>query len=675
VRVGVVRQSGPADCGIAALEMILTYLGVDAARRRIRELASHFDVGLSAADLIDISLACGIDASGFQIAVSELPELPVPAILHWKRGHFVVLEGKLPTGKYAIVDPAHGRRVMSEGELTDHFSGIAVGFDSAVQVVRGGRSAATEAVCRWLSTVRKEVVHLIASVVAVALAGMATAIFTGRLVEGFVTGPDRSVTLLVPLSLSVAVLAWSMFVARRVGARFSEAQSRYWSKRFVNGVDGASATYVLSRSPRYLLEMAALLDPMSSTASPDGLRTAGLMLVVTQAAIAAVVEWRMACICFVLLLVNVVTRKALSRRRDMLLTRCEELKDFSSHALSASFERSTSFLAAGRLTQRLRRWEESNARARSLTQEWIFPIDLLDGAVSSSGLTMCLIAVVISSIRGSISIATTVTFFLVLPSWSSVVASFFVEHRKWESWKQAVQAITDLEAETHSRLDIELAPPQLGGFHAPSSPLSAAIDFRGVLLERTSRAPVSFAVQRGEVVALVCESEETRARVARVLLGLERPAGGRVTVYDCPVLELRASERAGYIVGTVTDCMFGRGTIADSISGDALPFESEPVREACELLELAKWIDTLPLRELTPINDRGEFTRTRRSRLALAQVLSTPAPVVVIEGVLDDMDNTMAQRVIQHTIDAPFAAVLVTAYASRVPANVRQICL
>ena len=44
--------------------------------------------------------------------LDELPQLPLPAILHWEFRHFLVLES-MTTSRAVVMDPAAGRRVRS----------------------------------------------------------------------------------------------------------------------------------------------------------------------------------------------------------------------------------------------------------------------------------------------------------------------------------------------------------------------------------------------------------------------------------------------------------------------------------------------------------------------------------------------------------------------------------
>jgi ABC-type bacteriocin/lantibiotic exporter with double-glycine peptidase domain len=51
----------------------------------------------------------------------------MPVIVHWEFSHFLVVEG-YEKGKFYLFDPASGRRVISEEEFSESFTGITLVF-------------------------------------------------------------------------------------------------------------------------------------------------------------------------------------------------------------------------------------------------------------------------------------------------------------------------------------------------------------------------------------------------------------------------------------------------------------------------------------------------------------------------------------------------------------------
>ena len=115
-----VLQHSEEDCGAVCLATIAKHYGRTLAINRIREI-----VGTGQRGTTLLGLRRGAESLGFnarQIKVSsrllhQLNKAPLPAIIHWKGYHWVVLYGKKGK-KYIIADPAVGIRYITHKELT-----------------------------------------------------------------------------------------------------------------------------------------------------------------------------------------------------------------------------------------------------------------------------------------------------------------------------------------------------------------------------------------------------------------------------------------------------------------------------------------------------------------------------------------------------------------------------
>ena len=126
-RVPVVLQSEAPECGIACLAMVASYHGhlTDLSAMRLRLSPSLKGVTLK--HVSQVAETMGLAARGVQVSLEALGKLQLPAVLHWDMNHFVVL-AKV-SGKHLIVhDPARGRRQLTFGEASKHYTGISMEF-------------------------------------------------------------------------------------------------------------------------------------------------------------------------------------------------------------------------------------------------------------------------------------------------------------------------------------------------------------------------------------------------------------------------------------------------------------------------------------------------------------------------------------------------------------------
>jgi ATP-binding cassette, subfamily C, bacterial len=115
----IVLQHSEEDCGAACIASIAKHYGRTFAISHVREAVGTGQLGTTL-----LGLKCGAENLGFNARqVRATPELidklyqaPLPAIIHWKGYHWVVLYGQKGK-KYIVADPGVGIRYLSGEEL------------------------------------------------------------------------------------------------------------------------------------------------------------------------------------------------------------------------------------------------------------------------------------------------------------------------------------------------------------------------------------------------------------------------------------------------------------------------------------------------------------------------------------------------------------------------------
>jgi ABC-type bacteriocin/lantibiotic exporter with double-glycine peptidase domain len=119
MRYSLVRQHSEEDCGAACLATVAKHYGRIFSLSHVREA-----VGTGARGTTLLGLSRGADWLGFHARqvkasaqlIDRLNEAPLPAIIHWKGNHWVVLYGQKGK-KYVIADPGIGIRYLDRQEL------------------------------------------------------------------------------------------------------------------------------------------------------------------------------------------------------------------------------------------------------------------------------------------------------------------------------------------------------------------------------------------------------------------------------------------------------------------------------------------------------------------------------------------------------------------------------
>ncbi|MGU3496945.1 cysteine peptidase family C39 domain-containing protein [Xanthobacteraceae bacterium A53D] len=137
-RVPTILQMENAECGAACLAMVLAAYGRWETLDAVRDSCGVSRDGASASDILLAARRRGMEADGFRRDMAQLRDEPLPQILFWGFDHFVVLEAIARDG-FVIVDPAHGRRTVSEREFSEHYTGITLVLRPGPDFRREGR--------------------------------------------------------------------------------------------------------------------------------------------------------------------------------------------------------------------------------------------------------------------------------------------------------------------------------------------------------------------------------------------------------------------------------------------------------------------------------------------------------------------------------------------------------
>lgn len=120
----IVKQHSEEDCGAASLATICKHYGKTFTINRCREAVGTGQQGTTL-----LGLKQGAEALGFNSRAVKAPldaiaqkKIPLPAIIHWKGYHWVVLYGK-KGNKYVVADPGIGIRYLEQKLLTEEWIG------------------------------------------------------------------------------------------------------------------------------------------------------------------------------------------------------------------------------------------------------------------------------------------------------------------------------------------------------------------------------------------------------------------------------------------------------------------------------------------------------------------------------------------------------------------------
>jgi ATP-binding cassette subfamily B protein/subfamily B ATP-binding cassette protein MsbA len=187
----------------------------------------------------------------------------------------------------------------------------------------------------------------------------------------------------------------------------------------------------------------------------------------------------------------------------------------------------------------------------------------------------------------------------------------------------------------------------------PFAGLQKAIRFEGVGLaypERDTPAleVIDLEIPKGNTIALVGESGAGKSSLVDLLVGLQNPSHGRITVdgVDLRSLDLDSWQRKLGIVSQ--DVLLLNGTIRENISFGLPAANLASIAASARAAGADDFIEALPEGYDTMIGERGfRLSGGQRQRLSLARALLRDPPLLILDEATSALDSPTEARVLQ----------------------------
>lgn len=110
------------DCGPTCLRMVAKHYGRNFKLQTLRKLCEINKEGVSMLGISNAAELTGFRSLGVKLTSDQLKDAELPAILHWRQSHFVVLY-KIKNNKYYLADPANGLVTLSQADFNRNWQG------------------------------------------------------------------------------------------------------------------------------------------------------------------------------------------------------------------------------------------------------------------------------------------------------------------------------------------------------------------------------------------------------------------------------------------------------------------------------------------------------------------------------------------------------------------------
>ena len=200
-------------------------------------------------------------------------------------------------------------------------------------------------------------------------------------------------------------------------------------------------------------------------------------------------------------------------------------------------------------------------------------------------------------------------------------------------------------------LDIPVEREDGGDFSPdPALPL---VEFRNVTFTypgatTPALAGLSFALHKGEMVALAGASGSGKTSVIRLLLGDYAPDSGEILVFGHQLSEWSPKALRRHFSCVDQSTYLFPYSVAENLRLDRDEIGGEQLREAASLAQAAEFIESLPDGYSTPLGEVGNrVSGGERQRLSLARAMLRRGDIMLLDEATSALDYRSERQVLQ----------------------------
>jgi ABC-type bacteriocin/lantibiotic exporter with double-glycine peptidase domain len=650
-RVPFVQQLEWTDCGPACVAMVLKMFGRDVTLDEVREVVGGS--GRSGADALSLRRAgehYGLRARGIPIDIEHLKFLPAGTILHWEFNHFVVFD-RLTRRGAEIVDPARGRRTITEAQMRTSFTGVALVFEHTEAFVpqRAGSG-------RWawylqqLAGQRHLLTRIIVMSLLLRVFALAVPLLTAVLVDRVIPRADESLLAVVMIGLGGMLLFQivTSLVRTHLLLQLRTNLDTRLTLGFVDYLARLPFDFFQRHSPGDLMMRVnnnATIREVLTANTLSGLIDG--MFVLLYIALILSVDALLGLVTLALGMLQLAVLLVARRRYRDLLVRALDAQARSQSYLVELIAGMSTLKAAAAEGRAVERWsnlyvDELNVsldRGRTSAR-----VDALMGALTSGSPLVILMLGALRVIDGELGLGTMLAINAIAIGLLAPLASLVSAGLQLQLLGGYMDRVEDV---------LHTKPEQAGHEAARAPKLTGRVTLQGVSFRYGDRSPlvvrdVSVDIKPGMTVAIVGKSGCGKSTLASLIAGLYRPVEGKILFdgQDLARMDLTSLRRQIGIVFQQPYLFAGSVRTNIALTDPGLPLDRvmAAARTAC----VHDDIDAMPMGYDTLITSGGSsLSGGQRQRIAIARALVHRPALVILDEATSSLDAETERAVMR----------------------------
>ncbi|WJD83665.1 peptidase domain-containing ABC transporter [Priestia megaterium] len=647
-RVPFIEQMEHSECGLACLAMVLGYHGYHISLSDLREEFGVPKGGFSFLHISEMSKKYNLESKAFKSSGYLPDNITNPVILFWENKHFIVLE-KRKNQKYTIVDPAVGRKTLSQEEFYESYSGVLLTFNPNENFNKNKKTNSFLFLLSYVSKHPRLMISILSISLILQVLGICLPLLTKWLTDNVLLARDinqlnKAGIAVIAILLSFKILnfgrGWAI-------AKLQTQMDRNMMTQFMQHLFNLPYSFFENRSNGELLFRAnshiyirQVLSTKLITFFIDGvlLFSYGFLMITLSSKLAMLVIGVGIVLFLSLTLTTGITHKITnkdvanqSKVQKVLTESIYGISDVKVMGLEEKF---------------LNEWkEEFNEQLQSSEKRsiWNTILNILPSTIQF-GLPISILWIGgYAVINNNISLGTLIAFNTLALSFINPISSIGLGYSEIISLKSYIQRLYDViksksEFDCYDQEKIRTA-------------IRGEIEFKNVSFRYDHFSEdvlkdLNFKVNIGEKVAIVGNSGSGKSTIAKLLLGLYKPTKGEIFYDQISTKNLDIKYLRRQIGTLLQETRLFNKPIIDNINMYDRELSEEQILSACDRADILKDILSCPLGFQTIISEMGaNFSGGQRQRLALSRALIKEPSILVLDEATSALDNMSEHKI------------------------------
>ncbi|MEI6436062.1 MAG: NHLP family bacteriocin export ABC transporter peptidase/permease/ATPase subunit [Bacteroidota bacterium] len=645
VKTPTFLQMEMLECGAAALGIILSYHGRHESLEKLRVDCGVSRNGSNAANVAQAARKYGLEVKAFRMEPARLKNITFPAILFWRFGHFLVLEG-FGKNKVYLNDPASGPKVVDDKTFDENFTGVVLTMQPGAEFRKSGQKAKFMPLLKtWLKGRKNDLLFLFLAGVGLVFPGLLIPIFSKIFVDQIFIREASSwfIPLISGMAFSAILRLLFTWVQQTSMMRFEAGLSIGFSSRFFWRLLHLPVSFHIQRPPGDLaMRLYSNSDVAQQLSGQLGNTLLSLFTIVLYTAMMAFYSIPLTLIGIALSLLNFVALKYIYRKRvDMNQQMLQENGKIFGLA-TAGLRMIESIKANASESEFFTRWSGYQTKLLNLQQKLGVLSQSLQIAPLFLGLLTSALVLVAGSvyiINGTMSVGTFVAFQALLASFIQPIVALVNLGGTLQDVEGAMRRIADVY--NYPFDTIEKTNVGVGKIKTKTD---GYVDMKEIVfgyssLDKPLIQNFSLHLNPGSRVAIVGQSGSGKSTVAALVSGLYQPWSGEI-LFDGKksdeIPPLLFHQSVSLVDQNIF--LFG-GTIRENLTMWDPSVPEKQIHQAAMDACIYEDIASRPGGFDSEVEENGRnFSGGQRQRIEIARALANNPSVVILDEATSALD-------------------------------------